>query len=185
MAAGVKDNLALIRAIRAGHLKSVRRELAAGANLNAADKNGWNPVLHAAWAGRPAILQAVLAAGGDKNSADEDGRTALMAAATAGRGKPDTLSVLIAAGADVKARDKNDSSALIAAARMGRIDSVRALIAAGADLDRDACSAISAAEGIMMRARMSAASTNNYRDVISTIRRSYNGDCEMISNVTP
>jgi hypothetical protein len=65
-------------------LEIVKALLAAGANVNAAKKNGWTPLMMAArYAGKGSSLEAVealITAGADVNAAEKDGWTPLMMA---------------------------------------------------------------------------------------------------------
>lgn len=90
-------------------------------------------------AGRLDVVEGALAAGADVNAADETRFTALMAAALG-----DHLGIvrrLLAAGALTEPRDgRFGNTALAIAARHGNVDSVSALLNAGADVNARATS---------------------------------------------
>ena len=129
----------------------VRRELAAGANVDVLDEEGYTPLYYACKATsiakaireekvreRDAIVAALLRAG-----ANVEGRpstysfTPLLGAVWDRRGPPsDVVAQLIAAGADIEAADINGFFPLYTAAQSGRADTVSRLLAAGADPHR-------------------------------------------------
>lgn len=83
----------------------IQHLLAAGANVNAKDKEGWTPLMFAANKGYPEIAKILITAGADVNAKDKDGNTALMRASSSG--STETVRLLLAAGADVN--EKNDA----------------------------------------------------------------------------
>jgi ankyrin repeat protein len=137
----------------------VERLLDAGAGANAALVNGETVLMNCARTGDARAVRALLAHGADPNVAETaHDQTALMWAAA--QKHPEAAAALIAAGADVKARSRRYTqtvtsevtqragrealnytvprggmTALHFAARSGDADSIRLLIAAGADVD--------------------------------------------------
>jgi ankyrin repeat protein len=87
-------------AARAGDLAAIRRLVAAGADVNAADRGGtrWTPLLHAIHHGRRAAANALIEAGADVNRTSPSGLSPLEMAA--GNGQLAIVRRLIAAGAD-------------------------------------------------------------------------------------
>ncbi|MFN7924253.1 MAG: ankyrin repeat domain-containing protein [Bryobacteraceae bacterium] len=96
-------------------------------------------------AGDPDKAKVLIAAGADVNAQSKFGRTALMAAAGVA-GNASTVKLLLEKGAKVDVRDNIDAipvlptgggkgTALIDASRSGDVESVRALISAGADVN--------------------------------------------------
>ena len=133
----------LIEAAGKGDLVRVKALLAAGADVNATDKNGSFPLLLASAQGHLDVVQALLAAGADVNAkrrptVGAGGQTALMAAVVGGnrlsevQAKPEVVRALLAAGADVNAKEGADT-ALTIASQYGSREVVQLLIAAVAN----------------------------------------------------
>jgi len=137
----------------------VEKLLSAEANPNAALLNGETVLMNCARTGDAATVKALVAAGAKVNVKEpEHDQTALMWAAA--EKHPEAVRVLLDAGADFRARSKSysqtvtsevtqrlgreqlnytvvrgGSTALLFAARSGDADSVRFLLAAGADVN--------------------------------------------------
>lgn len=131
---------------------------AAGADPNAAQRGGETALMSAARAGDARSVAALVAAGADVNAAEETrGQTALMWAA--GEGHAEVVRALLAAGADLHAVSHGPPDAeaaggrgtytrivqridaftpLLFAVRAGRIEAVKALLDAGADVNETA-----------------------------------------------
>ena len=79
-----------------------------GFPLDAANANGWTPLMAAARNGRVEIVRRLLAAGADANQSNPNGTTPLMYAKTHcfASGDDTVMSLLLEAGADINARDK-------------------------------------------------------------------------------
>ena len=91
--------------------EKVNQLIHAGANVNARNKNGWTPLMIAAWKNpSPKILTALLSHGADVHAKSGDGWTPLMFAAA--ESTPEILTVLLDAGADAKAKDDEGQTAL-------------------------------------------------------------------------
>jgi ankyrin repeat protein len=71
--------------------------IAAGANVNASDNNGYTALMRAALNGHTEIARLLIAAGADVNASDNYGWTVLMCAVEYGR--TEIVEILIAAGA--------------------------------------------------------------------------------------
>ncbi|KXZ44506.1 hypothetical protein GPECTOR_66g234 [Gonium pectorale] len=71
------NSTALHSAAQNGHVKCVVALLQAGANKEAATKDGHTPLHKAAKFGYVEAVRALLEAGANKEAADKDGRTAL------------------------------------------------------------------------------------------------------------
>tara|TARA_B100000900_G_C20474912_1_gene672971 strand:- start:205 stop:1074 length:870 start_codon:yes stop_codon:yes gene_type:complete len=116
-----------------GHTEIAQALVAAGADVNARDKNGDTALLLASMNGHTETAQALVAAGADKNARNKHGDTGLILAS--GKGHTETARALIDAGANVNAVDKGGNTALILASRSGHLKAVQALVAAGADVN--------------------------------------------------
>jgi ankyrin repeat protein len=118
----------LIVAVRRGDPAIVRLMLAAGADRDARDANGWNALR---WAknGKSQEVVALLEQAGMREGGDAD--DALLAAV----GKKDAAAVgaVLEARADPNTRDARGATPLVIAARNGDVDAVERLLRAGAD----------------------------------------------------
>ncbi len=103
------------------------------AAVNTTDAQHRSALLVAAAEGHEQIAQALCAANADVNLADDHGSTALMEAARAGAGG--IVQLLAAAEADACLRDQHGRDALILACQSPRanVETVRALLALGAE----------------------------------------------------
>ncbi|KAF4960407.1 hypothetical protein FGADI_1054 [Fusarium gaditjirri] len=110
-----------------GHKAVVEKLLAAGADVNAATKNGRTALQEASRGGHLEVVEKLLAAGADV----DDG--ALQAAA--GRGHLEVVEKLLAAGADISSRTHDGWTSLHGAAEGGHLEIVEKLLAAGADIN--------------------------------------------------
>jgi len=100
-----------------GRTAVVELLLAAGADVDAKDEDGWTALHDAAWGGHAAVAELLLAAGADVNAQDNDGWIALHDAARNGHSA--VVELLLEAGADVNAKNKNGWTALHYAAFYG------------------------------------------------------------------
>jgi ankyrin repeat protein len=113
-----------------------------GAELEARDRQGWTPLLHAVNRSRPEgmwrgfqndAVKLLLARKANVNVKDEDGNTALHHAA--GQRNPDMVPMMLAAGLAVNARNKDGQTPLFSAVARDEVANLRALIGAGADVN--------------------------------------------------
>lgn len=117
-------------AIRANDLPQLRALISNKANINIKDRHGATPLMYAAAVGSVAAVKALLAAGADVRARNAFDATALMWGIT----NPEKVRLLVDAGADVNAQSKQGRTALlIAASNGGSIDTVRLLVAKGAN----------------------------------------------------
>jgi len=123
-------NTPLLIAARDGDAEAVRLLLEQGAEPNAANKIGVTPLLWAA--GDPDKVRLLLARGANPNARSALGVTPLIAAAAYPASEP-VVALLLEAGASATHRSESDETALSAAAAMGNLESVRLLLARGAD----------------------------------------------------
>jgi uncharacterized protein len=114
-------------AAKADDVVTLRRLLAAGAELDARDPRGYSPLMLAAYSGSRAAFDCLLAAGADPNSADDGGNSVLMGACF--KGHVDLIHKLLAAGADLHAKNAAGVDAHGFAVMFGRTE-VAALLQA-------------------------------------------------------
>ena len=130
-------NEALQNASLLGRTDEVRRLLAEGASVNAADPDSLTSLMLAAQEGQSAVVEVLLAAKADVNANDPNGWTSLAYAAAGGY--TNVVTILLRARADIAAepRAKNGigPTALMAASSHNQADAVRMLLAAGARAD--------------------------------------------------
>ena len=96
----------LLRATALGHTGIVNDLIAAGADVSARSRDGFDstPLQMAAWSGEnPSIIEVLIAAGADIEKRNNFGHTPLHIATVNGHTR--IVEVLIAAGADVNVRD--------------------------------------------------------------------------------
>lgn len=126
---------AIYRASANGHTEIVKFLLESGANPNIRDKKGDSCLMKAASKGNIDIMRLLLEAKVNPNEVripGIDGTTALMAAVQEDR--TEAIKLLIKYKADVNARDQNGDAALSLAASLGKVNSVKLLIEAGANV---------------------------------------------------
>jgi ankyrin repeat protein len=128
---------ALMVAAAYGNADMVGVLIAAGADVNAADKNcgGQTVLMWAARSRREAKqkIRSLLKAGAKLNGASDNGYNALMSAA--GEGDIEAVECLLQAGSDIATRDHQGGTALMAAARSGKGNVASAMIKRGAEIN--------------------------------------------------
>jgi len=124
----------LMAASLRGYTDIVRVLLTAGANVNLRDNENDSALTCASYGGNTDIIRLFLERGCDIESADNIGRTCLILASM--MGKTDNVRFLLESGANIAAEDTSDrSTALCYAADHGHLDTVQALVTAGANVD--------------------------------------------------
>jgi len=93
----------LFQAIRDNDLASLKKQLAAGADVNSRDRKGATPLLYAAAFGSPEAVQLLLDSGAGIDARNAFDATALIWAA----GQPHKARLLVEKGADVNARSRS------------------------------------------------------------------------------
>jgi ankyrin repeat protein len=120
----------LMAAAHAGDLAQVRRLLAAGADANARDENGWTALMKACYNaelkhGFAEVVQALIDAGADIEAPIGYGVRPLMLAA--GYGETAVVEALLKAGADVLAQNEGGYTALMMVKQKHYVDVVNLL----------------------------------------------------------
>jgi ankyrin repeat protein len=112
----------------------VKRLVAAGADVNAANDYGATPMSEAAVAGNASVLETLLEAGANPDSPNTDGQTALMVVARTANVA--AVDLLIERGANVNAREqRKGQTALMWAVAQSQPKMVATLLAHGAEVD--------------------------------------------------
>ena len=130
-AAGASLNEQLFTAASDGNAEAIPALLAAGADLNARDNDGYVPLHSAAYSGHAGAIAALRAAGADPNARNNNGFTPLHGAAYYGHAE--AIAALHAAGADPNTQSNTGITALHNAAHSGHVEAIAALHTAGAD----------------------------------------------------
>lgn len=121
----------LLDAIDAGDHETIALLLEKGADPNAADRFGWNPLRKAAFLGRLDVARLLRAHGAVLEARDNDGWTPLLLAAAAGQVTMTTY--LLAEGADPNGRANDGRTPLMKAATLADSRLAALLLTHGAD----------------------------------------------------
>jgi ankyrin repeat protein len=119
-----------------GNVKLLTRNLAAGAEVDALDENGFSPLHHAILEKADSAVAVLMAAGADINRATSAGSTPLHLAVTTDNAS--LVETLLAAGADFNALTPDGASPLCLAVDKNS-PLVNSFLQAGAVPDADAC----------------------------------------------
>ncbi len=130
---GCGPNVDIWNAANDGNIDAIKKHLAAGADVNASDRNGVTPLRYAVVQDHGELVELLIAEGADVNATDENGATPLHMAAT--QGHKEIAMLLIAEGADVDWPSDDKSTPLRYAAVRGHTELVELLIAEGADVN--------------------------------------------------
>jgi ankyrin repeat protein len=128
---------------RCAQLDVVVALLAAGADVNAANRQGWTALFAAATVGAADVVEALLQAGAAVDAAAQDGNTPLMNAILSipeptSLMHPDydaVVAALLDGGAQPSLSCAGGFTPLHVAARVGNISNIKKLLAAGALLE--------------------------------------------------
>jgi ankyrin repeat protein len=112
-----------------GHDEVVDVLVAAGANINALNRNDWSPLCDASGHNRMSTVNRLIELGADVNA----GRPLLRASV---EGHTNIIRALLAANANVHLVDRHGGNALHAAAGGGAVDVIPILLAAGANINQ-------------------------------------------------
>jgi hypothetical protein len=126
---GHGDNIPLITAAHRGNIRAVELFLKAGANVDAAYRDGYTALFYSS--GNPDIVKMLLIHGANINKKTTNGQTALY-----GAWNEICIKNLVEAGIDVNARDNEGQTALHYFIKFGYPNkNIRMLIEAGADIN--------------------------------------------------
>ena len=128
----ILGDTALNCATNKGHIKCMQKLLDHDANINTRGHDGNTALVTAVTMKSEPCLNLLLQHRADPNISNDSGLTPLAIGARNGF---DCTSELISAGADVELADKHGSTPIIFAAMYGRIEMVKKLIEAGADVN--------------------------------------------------
>ena len=122
---------AVVRAAEAGDVDGLQKALAAGADVNARDTEGWTALMYMADQGSILLVELLLEAGADPNIQLADGATALIIAVV--HGYTEIVTALVESGADPNIQLADGATSLFIAVAHGYTEIVTALVEAGAD----------------------------------------------------
>jgi ankyrin repeat protein len=128
---GIENDL--LAAITSGDLNACVALLRAGADVDAADRDGSTALMHADRYGQTAIRSLLLTHGANVDARERHGYSALMTAASFGR--DESCRAFLDAGARVDITSSAGEQALAIAARSGHLSTCSLLLAAGAAID--------------------------------------------------
>ena len=136
-----QGDTALTTAARSNNPENVKLLLERGAPVDTRMKDGNTPLMLAAYAGAGCqgecrfseILQVLFAAGADVKMKNNLNETALLRASCVNEDNPAIVKLLLDKGANANDARPNGESALMCAAELGNRETVRVLLARGAD----------------------------------------------------
>ncbi|MGH9411823.1 MAG: ankyrin repeat domain-containing protein [Vicinamibacterales bacterium] len=165
----------VVDAIMADDGATVTKLIHDGANVNASGEGGRSLLEFALWQGKHAAFDALLAAGADTSHGDAEGETVMHYAAS--DEDPSYLNELLARHVDPNSVNKVTGKTLVMdAALVDQGSQLRALIAAGADLNRVTPSGDTA---LIMAAR-----TNSFERVLELLQAGANPLAKNITGAT-
>lgn len=125
----------LLLAVEAGDILSVRKLVAQGARINVSTGAGSvTPLLVSCGKGFEAIVRALIAAGAHVNKADKSGTAPLLLSIMQNQIQTEICSALLSAGANVNQVRRDGVTPLMMACFGGHTETVRTLLANGADV---------------------------------------------------
>lgn len=126
-----KTRTPLMSEIFHGNLERARLLIEQGADIDAADGNGFTVLMYAIWKA-PDLVQELIQLGANVNTKDNRNVTALHVAADIGQ--VNSVLFLLSSGAELDVQNSFGATPLIVAATRGHTEIARLLIQAGADL---------------------------------------------------
>jgi len=121
-----------MRACVSKPLDEVRAMIAAGADVNKHDEDGFGPLMCASVEGRADVIELLLQHGAHVDAVDEDGRSPLSWVVTKGDFERAAQS-LISAGADINRADAGGFTPLMRAALLDNVRCFELLVRNGAE----------------------------------------------------
>lgn len=128
------DITPLFLAVENGNAKIAEILLNFGAKVNARDENKQTPLMRLDDDASPELVRLLIRHGAKVNAVDKEVNTALMLAARSSA-SAEVLQILIDHGATVNTQNKEGRTALMEAAESDKLEAVRTLILAGADIN--------------------------------------------------
>jgi ankyrin repeat protein len=159
--AGAGDS-SIEKAAKAGDLATVRKMVAARADVNAAGSDGSTPLLWAAYNADPEMARVLLTAGAKPDVANKYGVTPLLQASRTGDAA--VMKVLLDARANPKLAHPEGETPLMAASRAGRGAGIELLLARGVD--------VNAADTFQNETALMWASAEGHLDAVDTLLKS-------------
>jgi ankyrin repeat protein len=149
----------ITKAVKSGDLATVRKLIAAHADVNAPWGDGSTPLLWAAHDSDVEMVRVLLAAGAKPDVANNYGVTPLLDASRTG--DVAMMETLLKAGADPKRTHTEGETPLMAASRAGSVPAVALLLDRGAD--------VNAADAFQHETALMWASAEGHLDVVDTL----------------
>jgi ankyrin repeat protein len=132
LAEGSDINELLHSAVLADDIDRVKFVVEKGADVNAADSQGWTPLQHAARHRKDSMIRELIALGANPNIAGPYSMTPLVAALM--RDHAPSVKALLENGADIEQPGPNDLRPLALAIAENRYEAAKALMEGGADV---------------------------------------------------
>ena len=168
----------LIAAAKLNRVQQIELLLEKGADVNIFDSSGRNALYYAAKRGNNTILQLLLRRGADVNEVNPNKKEYSLIVAV-DNGHEEYMKILLQAGADVNALNSRNETALLFAAVGNRLDLVKRLFQAGAEVripQRAECSVLQ----IYVFSYFDHGLSNYDRMMLEHIRRKSKVDTEMV-----
>jgi len=116
----IATKYSILSAVSSGKVEAVKHHLAAGADVNKKDENGWTPLLLAAYLGNVEIVGLLVVKGANVNAKGKWEETPLHLASL--NGLNSIVQLLIENGADVNAKTDDNETPLDWTLRFGRTE---------------------------------------------------------------
>ncbi len=124
---------ALINAVNAGDINTIKKLLAEGRNINETDSNGATPLMYAIWNKKPDVAKYLIESGANINAQDNFGNALIYAIQYK---QHELITILIDKGADIESRNFLGETALVyAVLGAADFDAAKMLIKRGANIN--------------------------------------------------